>query len=243
MHKKCNGFILFEIIVAISLIAIISFLGYRMFTNKQATPEPQPSMLPKPMPNQADFITHNPVNVDQVLRISKFRSCAGHDYSGLNVEGETESNRSMKHYIAARTSSPDAYMPFDGKVAEIREERAAYGKQIWLIPEPDNDWVFIFFHVVPKEGVKQGSQLKSGELLGNSPIKYLDSFDYTLARFSSEKPIYESPFLHMESNVLEQYSDRGINTDNIIISKLARDAKSCTFGALHLTDWVNISNQ
>src|SRR4030066_403864 len=46
----------------------------------------------------ADIITSSPIDLDQMDRISYVRSCAGHDYSGENIDGELETNRSMKHY-------------------------------------------------------------------------------------------------------------------------------------------------
>ena len=45
------------------------------------------------------FITANPFNLSQISAISKFRSCVGHDYSGLNANGKEETKRSMKHYL------------------------------------------------------------------------------------------------------------------------------------------------
>ena len=75
-----------------------------------------------------NFIVANPVDLEHVVRLSKFRSCVGHDYSpgvlaktGVN-DTSIESKRSMKHYViidvpAAPSRTVKGYAPFDGKVS------------------------------------------------------------------------------------------------------------------------------
>ena len=44
-----------------------------------------------PVSNQKSsgmFVAANPINLSQIARISKFRSCIGHDYSGFNAVGK-----------------------------------------------------------------------------------------------------------------------------------------------------------
>ncbi|MFZ9483768.1 MAG: hypothetical protein ACO3AV_12825 [Ilumatobacteraceae bacterium] len=43
-----------------------------------------------------------PVETDSIIDLSRFRSCAGHDYSGPAVgsPGQDETDRSMKHYVS-----------------------------------------------------------------------------------------------------------------------------------------------
>ena len=97
-----------------------------------------------------NFIVANPVDLEQINSISKFRSCAGHDYSGTNVNGEFETQRSMKHYLEPKqglepTNSVKVFAPFDGIISEIEVDQDPRGKQVWL--SPGGGWHFIFFHI------------------------------------------------------------------------------------------------
>jgi hypothetical protein len=213
----------------------------------QATPtptisqnRPTPTVAPSRTPNSADFITHSPINLAKTSRLSKFRSCVGHDYSGFNAAGQLETNRSMKHYVVTTTASPEAYMPFDGRIAEIRSERTAYGKQIWLTTEPDNGWIFIFFHVNPAPGLAAGSSLKAGQLLGTAPIRPNDSFDFTLARFGADQPAFDTPFAHMTDTLMAQFAQAGLTLENLVIPKAARDKRPCRFGTYDAFDWISV---
>lgn len=100
-------------------------------TNTAVSTAPNPS---------ATYITANPVDLSQIEKISKFRSCAGHDFSGHNFLGETETDRSMKHYLKPLSAFDDnkaaLYAPFDGQVYE------AEGPQPEIQTSPDN-WVFL----------------------------------------------------------------------------------------------------
>ncbi|HEX9804392.1 MAG TPA: hypothetical protein VGA67_01815, partial [Candidatus Dojkabacteria bacterium] len=66
------------------LTIILQYILVNQFSNKSVSEE-------------KNLITSNPIDLSQISRISKFRSCAGHNFSGYNVQGVRESNRSMKH--------------------------------------------------------------------------------------------------------------------------------------------------
>jgi hypothetical protein len=69
-------------------------------------------------------MTSNFVDPYDISKISKFRSCCGHDFSGWG-----EKNRSMKTYLhpvstfAASNNELPIYSPFDGKIIAIKDER------------------------------------------------------------------------------------------------------------------------
>jgi len=69
--------------------------GYHYDTSfqigRQSQPSNQKSMASLLSVGGAEqFISSNPVDLSQINRISKFRSCIGHDYSGTNSEEPTE---------------------------------------------------------------------------------------------------------------------------------------------------------
>ena len=91
-----------------------------------ALPEPPSNSVSENAEDDLLFIIANPLDLSQIQRISLFRSCVGHDYSGKNIEGEEEILRSMKHYLEplpalVGTNQIKIFAPFDGKVAEILE--------------------------------------------------------------------------------------------------------------------------
>lgn len=175
------------------------------------------------------FITSNPLNLSQILQISKFRSCAGHDYSGVNAQGEKETLRSMKHYIDSpqdvlgSEKAVPVFSPFDGKVTEIQESQ---GESVYISAHAAPTWQFIFFHVNLEPGIEVGTQLQSGQLVGYA-LANRPNFDMALKRFSWTGQVFESPFLHMQEDIVEEYAAHGITLENIIIQKEFRDANPC----------------
>jgi len=155
------------------------------------------------------FIIKNPVNLSQVEMISKFRSCAGHDFSGLNTDYVNESNRSMKHYFAPfeslkGTTKIQIFAPFDGIITEIDEDKGKppYQKDlhVYIRGPSAGEWVFIFMHVSLNPDLKVGSTVKAGELIGyaNVPMEHQD-FDIALKKFDLPEK-----FEKIEMEVLER---------------------------------------
>ena len=149
-------------------------------------------------PNQTiytdKFIVANPFDLSQASVISKFRSCVGHDYSGMNSDGKRETKRSMKHYIDAINSLKGTsgqikvFAPFNGTIMNIEQDFAGFegkqrGIQVWL-SNPNNDgWLFVFFHVDLLSSLKKGSEVKAGELIGYANVDGGENFDITLKKF------------------------------------------------------------
>jgi hypothetical protein len=193
---------------------------------------------------QADFI-----DLNQIYAISKFRSGAGHDFSG---NGET--CRSMKHYytpqydptIDARstkdpatgrtippqpngTDDVDIMSPVDGTIADIHEEQLPVGKQIYIIPDGYPAYQIRLFHVYPVDGLKKGSigglggsHVKAGEKIG--VIAKGQSTDVAV-QVGFVKQNFVSYFDVMPDNIFASYIARGATSRNdFIISKAERDA-------------------
>lgn len=200
-----------------------------------ATPEPSAGSVPEntnePKETTADlrFIVANPLNLSQIQRMSKFRSCIGHDYSGLNSEGEKETLRSMKHYLEPLpslmgTDQIKIFAPFDGKVVKIQE--GPPGQAIYISAQAARSWQFIFFHVIPAAGIQEGAAVQAGEQIGTAS-KDIHNFDIGLKKFGIGRQIFDSPLAHMKETVLAEYAANGITLENVIVSKQARDADPC----------------
>ncbi len=187
-----------------------------------------PESKDKPSEN---FITANPLDLSQIDRISKFRSCVGHDYSGLNSDGERETLRSMKHYIEPLSTQSNAikvFAPFDGEIREVNAE--SRGSQVFISPNAARKWNMVFFHINLIPRIEEGTSVQAGQLLGYGALDNSPNFDIALKKFSIKVQIFESPFLHMTNQILEEYTTKGITLENIIISKKERDADSCPVG-------------
>lgn len=182
------------------------------------------------------WITANPVDLTHVTAISAFRSCSGHDYSGLNIGNQPESDRSMKHYVLTdvpleNTGSVMGYAPFDG-VVSVESEQFPLGKQI-QITSLKFGWIFVFFHGDPL--VATGASVKAGQsVIAWPPANALtfkgnlstggSSFDIALKSIDGR---YESPLLHMNPTVAATWAAKGFTASAAIISKTQRDATPC----------------
>ena len=199
-----------------------------------------------------NFIVANPVDLEHVVRLSKFRSCVGHDYSpgvlaktGAN-DTSIESKRSMKHYViidvpASPSRTVKGYAPFDGKVS-LNTADGNMGIAV-LITSP-NGWIFEFMHV--QALVADGASVKAGDLVvaapadnaaaagaaknsGNTPTgaNTINVFDMALYSAFMKPSIFDSPFMHFAPNVAALWSAKGFNAATTMISKDARDSAPC----------------
>jgi len=175
------------------------------------------------------FIVANPLDLSQIQRMSLFRSCIGHDYSGLNTRGEKETLSSMKHYLEPLpallgTDQIKIYAPFDGKVVEILD--GPPGQALYISAKSAPSWKFIFFHVIPAAGIEEGVLVQAGEPMG-TVSKDIHNFDMGLKQFGWKGQVFDSPLLHMTNSLLEEYAANGITPENSILSKEARDVEPC----------------
>lgn len=213
-----------RVIIAAVIIIFGSFLIYFFSAGKT----PPGEELRKP------YIVANPLDLETVGALTMYRSCAGHNYSGVGVEGgEEETYRSMKHYVRVKDSRPDipVFAPFDGKISNLFIDRDG-DQQVWITPQSNRksprQWHFVFFHVELNTDLKEGSMVKAGEKIGRAKVTKGQSFDigmkYTVP---FAKPLFDTPFYHMAPDVLAEYRAYGVTPENIIMSRVARDQNPC----------------
>lgn len=195
------------------------------------------------------FIVVNPLDLSQIQGLSKYRSCAGHDYRSPTIQtGQKESTpRSMKHYIKikeelrGKNGVVKAIAPFDGTISNIEKrdpERKPYDQQVWLTPDrtnPENprQWNFIFFHIDLKDNLEEGSKVKAGEVIGyayltRGPENSTDNFDMAV-KFTKPMaaPLLDLPLAHASDEVMEEYEKLGIALSDLEVSKEYRDQNPC----------------
>jgi hypothetical protein len=187
------------------------------------------------------FIVANPVDLQHVTQLSKFRSCVGHDFSnGMQVPGHPlrpstgalESGRSMKHYVyigvlPGDTGIVKGYAPFDGTVS-IEIEQFPMGVQV--IVQGDNGWRFRFFH--GDAIVKEGARVKAGDSVIAWPsidakMNKGPSYSFDIALESLQENVFESPLTRMAPNIAALWAAKGFTSESAILSKEYRDAKPC----------------
>lgn len=229
----------FWVALVVVIFAILNGLKY--FANSKPTVE-----------NSKDdiFITASPVDLTQIQKISPLRSCVGHDYSGLNINGEKEDTRSMKHYVQplaefnGTRDKVNLYAPFDGTVARVQEnqdELAAKdprfgGVGIAFYPDSSKLWTMEYGHVYPFANLKEGSKVKAGEPIGYAYVQNNgSSFDLALWLDKEGSRTFrddgtqrlDSILNHMTPEVLAEFSKYGVGKENLIVSKEFRDIHQC----------------
>jgi hypothetical protein len=218
----------------------------------------------KSVSEEKNLITSNPIDLSQISRISKFRSCAGHNFSGYNVQGVRESNRSMKHYMTPIKELYDArgkvdiYAPFDGEIIISFSDGRS---NLVIIDHPESDWNFIFFHIDLDEGLAVGSEIEAGQHIGSANTEGADNFDMafeyetdgSIFGFITSKllkfgypPFYEqydSVFNYMTAEVLSEFQEYGFEKEEFIITEEERNQNPCDFdGSPRNDDWVNLTD-
>lgn len=183
-------------------------------------------------------LTDSPMDPTAVTYMSKFRSCAGHDFSGMNIQGQAESNRSMKHYLYVNkpwtaTGSIEVVAPFAGTAIVSVEQDYPLGSWVRILHR--NGWAFTAFHIDPS--LRDGQRVKAGDVIGTFPPANAQTFmpermsepeanfDFTLQ--STDGRI--ASFIEwMSPSVRNAWTARGFTTEALTIAKSERDAQSCT---------------
>lgn len=220
------------------VIFVLAAGVFTLFILVQKTPPPQ-------------IVAHF-TELDKIEKISKYRSCAGHT---TVPQDEREMKRSMKHYFSVKPEyrgddTVNIYSPYDGFIAAVREDRAdGLEGEIWIAPKdmfvilpPIGRWTFSVQHINIREGLKRGSEVKAGELVGYAAVAAgnRDTFDVVYAKGApAPKRIdnwmgpfanLDSIFNHMSEGVFAQYKEKGINSkEELIITKEARDKNPCVY--------------
>ena len=226
-----------KIKIILIIFGVLILIGMGVIVARSFSPL-KPEMLGR------RFITSNPLDLSQIAGFSKYRSCAGHDFRNpvVATDKKEETPRSMKHYmmvrdgLRGRNGVVKALAPFDGKISEIDIDMGGpQDRQIWLTPDSINpeQWHFIFFHIDMDDGLREGSAVKAGQLIGTAnlmrgPDMATGNFDIAVKLTRPMRvPAVDAPFAHMSQNVLDEYEKYGISETDTIILKEKRDAAPC----------------
>lgn len=138
--------------------------------------------------------------------------------------------------MAGKNGVVKAFAPFDGKIFGVYDDFGGpRDQQIWLTPHSisPRQWHFVFFHIALEGGLKEGSEVKAGQLIGTAnlmrgPEAKTDNFDIA-AKFTRplHQPAIDAPFAHMTRGILDEYAKYGITKDNVLVSEERRDANPC----------------
>lgn len=200
----------------------------------------------------APQIVANFTEIDKIEKISKYRSCAGHTTVPQDVR---EMKRSMKHYFWVKpeylgNDTIEIYAPYDGYVTIVRQDRSeGLEGEIWIAPKdmfvilpPIGRWMFSVQHINIRTGLKRGSEVKAGELIGHGAVatKNRDTFDIVFAKaglipkridnWMGPFTDLDSVFNHMSKDVFTKYLAKGISSkEEVIITKEERDQSPCAY--------------
>lgn len=188
------------------------------------------------------FITANPIDMDGVYMISRFRSGAGHDYSYGAWNEET--CRSMKHYFNTSRSNnaqgpirsqPTAtepnitlYSPFDGKITQAQKEHV--GTEVHIRSAQYPSYYIRLFHIDLLSSLKVGSKVRSGQPVGTIGPK--DGTDIAVEAYllSPGKTLFISMFEVMTDAAFAPYAKLGFRRSDFILTKAERDAEPLQCG-------------
>lgn len=191
------------------------------------------------------FIVANPLDLSQVEKFSRYRSCLGHDYSGFNENNELETQRSMKQGGLARSgiTKMNIYSPFNGTVIKYASvpgnDDPAEEHSIEIVGDYSGKWFITFGHFTAKQGLDTGSRVTAGEFIGTSTIHPDispdgDGVELGLSKDLSTETIKEQ-FMrgaildYADNKILAEYASYGLNPDNTKYTKEYRDAHPCDF--------------
>lgn len=198
------------------------------------------------------LLVNNFVELEKISRISKYRSCAGH----VTVPQDARENkRSMKHYFWVKpeyvgTDKVKIYAPYEGYVSDIRSDpQENLEGEIWIVPKralpilpPMGVWAFSVQHIIVRDDLKRGSEVKAGEIIGHAaiPEQGRASFDIVYAKpalkpkkidnWNSPFSDLDSVFNHMSDEVFAKYQEKGISSkETLLISKEERNDNPCEY--------------
>lgn len=183
-------------------------------------------------------LTVSPMDPSRVTSMSRFRSCAGHDYSGPTVNGPREANRSMKTYLYVNAPWTDAgtvsvRAPFAGTVYISQEGDNPLGS--WVRVVNDSGWAFTIFHSDP--AVRNGQRIRAGAALAtfpprNAPTAIPDrlgepeaNFDFSLESTDGRRALFVD---YLTPKAASAWKARGFTGAALKISRAERDAAPCT---------------
>jgi hypothetical protein len=167
------------------------------------------------------FVGTEYIELDQISRISKFRSSEGHDY-----HDDFEQCRSMKHYFQPKSSVDwsgiKLVAPVSGTVSRMFEEWA--GTQVQIQSKKYPSIFFIIFHIHLAAPLRVGDTLTEGQLLGTH-IGSQTMSDMAVGVSTDNKWKLISYFDVLSDSLFQRYQTRGVVArSDMIVTKEARDA-------------------
>jgi hypothetical protein len=201
--------------------------------------------------NPPKIATHNFIDLDPYIRITKIRAVYGHNYNYGSPEYDPTgaSCSSMKHYFDAYTSdqrwdgsfgSYDTrgvvkfYSPVDGNMNSVIPNEIEQGTeyQFYISPTDYQRLTFTFHHVDLLEEFVSGGSVTAGQHIGYIMRPHgQGEIAVTISVGSNSE--YISFFDVMTDEVFAEYQARGITSrDQMTISKEERAANPipCTLG-------------
>lgn len=193
-------------------------------------------------PSQGDkFISNSPVNISEITKISKFRSCANEAYGKTSFQDQEEPKSSLKHYFNLKDSGISVYAPFDGEI--IRKN----SNSLVIETRKFNGWLMDISKINPENSLDQGSQVKAGDKIGKSLNNDLEIAILGFVKSQKEanyedysKQNLDSFFSHLNDSMSNEFSSKGAKIDLIIVSKSDRDNKKCEFKSANDEDWITL---
>jgi hypothetical protein len=233
-----HGFTAIEAMLIILVIAVIGGGGWLVLNKYQTNKTPTDTLTDLSGSKTINFVTSAPFDINQIQSVSTFRSCSGHDYSGLDINGLTETNRSMKNYAVplkefnGTNDKVKVIAPFDATV--LNNSAGKMGDNLDLIPTQAPGYIYELGHITSLKSLVNGSQVKSGQLVGYYTVESSGSaFDLQLWFGGSNKTVnttsgeFDSLFSHLSPDLTKQLAAHGMTADNLIVSKAERDANPC----------------
>jgi len=186
---------------------------------------------------QPSRLTVSPMDPSIVTSMSKFRACAGHDFSGLNLQGQSERNRSMKHYVYVdapwtATGAVQVRAPISGTAIGSVEKNYPLGSWVRILDR--KGWVFTAFHVDAK--VRDGQKVKAGDVIATFPPANAPTFmpdrmaeppanlDLTLQSTDGRMASFID---WLTPSARKAWESRGFSSESLTITKDERDAQPC----------------
>lgn len=195
--------------------------------------------------------TSDCIDLDTILRLSRFRSGAGHDYS----DG-FETCRSMKHYFHPQAgvvmSTIRVYAPFAGTVVGTTEEWDGptlwKGTAVGLRPDGHPAIHVVLFHVDLHVPLAVGDTVVAGQELGTSEKQDGTAGDVAVGVMTPAGFRLVSWFELMTDAVFAGYAARGVGARaDMIVTRAQRDADPLTCDGQAFTstsalpDWVDLN--
>jgi hypothetical protein len=194
--------------------------------------------------NPPRIATHNFIDLDPYIGISKLRSAYGYDYSSGDDEHDPEgkSCRSMKHYFDAYTEDQrwagnfgsyntkgnlKFYAPVDGLLIQIMSNAISGGTEYQFMIQATQypTIMFGFHHVDLLEELRSGGSVVAGQHLGYIARPHGQGEIVVSVMVGMRMSEYISFFDIMTDDVFAMYQARGIKSrTEMSITKEERDA-------------------